>query len=180
MKIVADTIASQPEEEVVQQVVEAKTDEAQPIVEQYQYQPYLINQPIAVQQPYVIQQQVQPVVQQQAYVAVQPAVQQQYVVSQPQTYVVNQPIVAQPYLAGQPVAVSQPALANTQFHAQDELGQYEYGYANEHSAKTEFKSAGGVVHGSYSYIDANGKIIVTNFNFFEISFKGSEVKMFFF
>jgi len=105
LRIVADTIASQPEEEDV----ESRTDNPEAIVEpnQYQYQPYLINQPIAVQQPYVIQQEVQPVLQQQAYVAVQP-----------QTYVVSQPVVAQPYLAGQPVAVSQPALANSQFHAQ--------------------------------------------------------------
>lgn len=43
------------------------------------------------------------------------------------------------------------------------MGQYEYGYANEHSAKTEFKSTDGVVHGTYSYIDANGKFYVTNF-----------------
>jgi len=48
------------------------------------------------------------------------------------------------------------ATAASQFHAQDELGQYNYGYTNQDSSKSEFKSADGVVQGAYSYIDANG------------------------
>ena len=156
MKLVAETIASQPEEEV-QQVVEVEVPQysnqpqeglvyaaVQPAVEAQQYvvsqpQAYVAAQPIVPQQVVV---QAQPVYQQQAYVAVQPAYEQQQ-------YVINQPIVAQPYLVGQPVAISEPAVASNQFHSQDEIGQYEYGYANEHSFKTEHKTADGVVRGSY-------------------------------
>lgn len=35
---------------------------------------------------------------------------------------------------------------------QDELGQYQYGYANEHSVKNELRTADGIVRGSYRYI----------------------------
>ena len=43
-----------------------------------------------------------------------------------------------------------------QFHQQDALGQYYYGYANPHSVKQELQTIDGVTRGSYSYIDANG------------------------
>lgn len=46
----------------------------------------------------------------------------------------------------------------TQYHAQDELGQYTYGYASGLSAKTETKTVDGVTRGSYSYVDAEGKL----------------------
>jgi hypothetical protein len=49
-----------------------------------------------------------------------------------------------------------PDIVSSQYHAQDELGQYNYGYSGPNSAKQEFKTADGVVRGSYSYIDANG------------------------
>lgn len=45
-----------------------------------------------------------------------------------------------------------------QYHSQDELGQYQYGYSNEQSSKTETKTIDGVTHGAYSYVDAEGKI----------------------
>jgi len=47
-------------------------------------------------------------------------------------------------------------LTSSQYHAQDELGQYSYGYAGGPSSKTESKDAAGNVRGAYSYIDANG------------------------
>ena len=53
------------------------------------------------------------------------------------------------------VPVAAPVVSS-QYHAQDDLGQYNYGYSNADSAKVETKSADGVVRGSYSYIDANG------------------------
>ena len=147
LKLVAETIANQPPEEEAVAAVEA----AQPI--QYVAQPQAYVQQVAAPQVIV---QAQPQVYAQQVVA-----QPQYVVSQPQIYaaaidpqqyVVSQPVVAQPYLVGQPVAVSEPvAPASNQFHAQDELGQYQYGYANEHSVKTEHKTADGVVRGSYRY-----------------------------
>jgi hypothetical protein len=55
------------------------------------------------------------------------------------------------------------AVASNQFHAQDEIGQYNYGYSNPDSSKTEVKTADGVVQGSYSYIDANGVLQTTNY-----------------
>jgi len=66
--------------------------------------------------------------------------------------------IASPYLysgLGAPI-VAAPAATSSQFHAQDELGSYSYGYAGGPSAKTESKTPDGVTRGSYSYIDANG------------------------
>jgi len=58
-------------------------------------------------------------------------------------------------LAVSPLAIA-PAVTSSQYHAQDELGQYSYGYAGGPSAKSESKDAFGNVRGAYSYIDANG------------------------
>ena len=60
-----------------------------------------------------------------------------------------------------PVAAAAPT--SSQYHAQDDLGQYNYGYSNANSAKVETKSADGVVRGSYSYIDANGLLQRTEY-----------------
>merc|ERR1712051_1006959 len=59
-----------------------------------------------------------------------------------------------PVVAPAPVAAVTPA-QSSQFHAQSELGEYNYGYANANSAKQEFKTADGIVRGTYSYVDAN-------------------------
>uniref|UniRef100_W8BYL0 Cuticle protein 6 n=1 Tax=Ceratitis capitata TaxID=7213 RepID=W8BYL0_CERCA len=45
-----------------------------------------------------------------------------------------------------------------QYHTQDHLGQYAYGYAEPHSVKHEVRSLDGVTRGSYSYRDALGKL----------------------
>lgn len=45
----------------------------------------------------------------------------------------------------------------SQYHSQDELGQYRYGYSSPLVAKDETKTFDGVTRGSYSYIDANGQ-----------------------
>ncbi|CAG9768638.1 unnamed protein product [Ceutorhynchus assimilis] len=47
---------------------------------------------------------------------------------------------------------------SSQYHSQDILGQYSYGYANDQSAKNEIKSLDGQTVGSYSYVDAYGKL----------------------
>ena len=47
-----------------------------------------------------------------------------------------------PFVAPAPVAVVTPA-QSSQFHAQSELGEYNYGYSNANSAKQEFKTADG-------------------------------------
>ncbi|KAK0182770.1 hypothetical protein PV327_000871 [Microctonus hyperodae] len=41
-------------------------------------------------------------------------------------------------------------------HTQDSLGQYDYSYASDTSAKSESRSLDGTTRGAYSYIDANG------------------------
>ena len=55
------------------------------------------------------------------------------------------------------VPVAAPVVSS-QYHAQDDLGQYNYGYSNPNSAKVETKSADGIVRGSYTYVDPEGKL----------------------
>ena len=60
--------------------------------------------------------------------------------------------------------VSAPAdITNSQFHAQDDLGQYNYGYSHPSQTKQELKTADGVTRGSYSYVDANGLLQTVNY-----------------
>jgi len=87
-------------------------------------------------------------------------------------FVAPQPIsIPAPFLPPQPVAVPQPFAApvpapvvpvvvppSSQFHAQDELGQFSFGYQNINSARTESKDAFGVTRGSYQYVDANNVV----------------------
>merc|ERR1739845_331946 len=51
-----------------------------------------------------------------------------------------------------------PYAVGSQFHAQDEFGNLNYGYANLNSAKQEVGNAYGGVTGGYSYVDAAGKL----------------------
>jgi len=60
-----------------------------------------------------------------------------------------------------PVVSAVPAV--TQYHAQDALGQYSYGYSGGPSAKTEVKTLDGVTRGSYSYIDSNAQVQTVNY-----------------
>ena len=67
-----------------------------------------------------------------------------------------------PLAAPTPVApVVEPP--SSQFHAQDEFGQFSFGYQNINSAKTETKDAFGVTRGSYQYVDANGVLQTVNY-----------------
>jgi len=52
---------------------------------------------------------------------------------------------------------------SSQFHAQDEFGQYTFGHSGGPSARTESRDAFGVVTGSYQQIDANGLIQTVNY-----------------
>jgi len=61
-----------------------------------------------------------------------------------------------------PVAAPADA-ANSQYHAQDDFGQFNYGYSNQLSTKQELKTADGVTRGSYSYVDANGLVQTVNY-----------------
>jgi uncharacterized protein affecting Mg2+/Co2+ transport len=80
-----------------------------------------------------------------------------------------QPAVTQPEAAAVAPAAAPVLIAgastdqNSQFHAQDELGQYNYGYANPTQTKTEVKTADGIVRGAYSYVDANGLVQTVNY-----------------
>lgn len=53
-----------------------------------------------------------------------------------------------------PTAVVGPI--KSQYHTQNELGQYAYGYNDGYSSKSETKHANGLTEGSYSYVDPNG------------------------
>lgn len=44
----------------------------------------------------------------------------------------------------------------SQYHSQDTLGHYSYGYNGGSSAKVESKSIDGITRGSYSYVDSEG------------------------
>merc|ERR1719362_1942406 len=61
------------------------------------------------------------------------------------------------------VPVAAPAPTHSQFHAQDEAGGYNYGYATPTSSKQEFRTPDGVVQGTYSYFDANGVVQTVNY-----------------
>merc|ERR1712045_768511 len=72
-----------------------------------------------------------------------------------------------PYAAGHvtyaaapvaPVTYAAPIApyVGSQYHAQDEFGNLNYGYSNLNSAKSEAGNTYGGVNGGYSYVDANG------------------------
>merc|ERR1711884_379788 len=84
----------------------------------------------------------------------------------PATYATN-------YAYQTPVApvVATADAANTQYHAQDDFGQFNYGYSNPLSTKQELKTADGVTRGSYSYVDANGIIQTVNYLSDALGFK---------
>merc|ERR1711863_163216 len=69
------------------------------------------------------------------------------------------PLFHQPELLA-PIPIQAPS---SQFHAQDEFGQFSFGYENINSAKTETKDAFGVTRGSYQYIDTNGIVQTVNY-----------------
>merc|ERR1712241_295609 len=73
--------------------------------------------------------------------------------------------VAAPVVASTPVvAAATPVDAtNSQYRAQDDFGQYNYGYSDPNSVKQEVKPADGVTRGSYSYVDANGIVQTVNY-----------------
>lgn len=71
------------------------------------------------------------------------------------------PYAGLPLAAGYATPYATPLAAplaapSSQYQAQDELGNINYGYANINSAKQEVGNAYGGVVGSYSYVDANG------------------------
>merc|ERR1712061_749891 len=63
------------------------------------------------------------------------------------------PVVAAPVVQAAPVDTT-----GSQYHAQDEFGQYSFGYNDPNSVRQEVKTADGVIRGAYRYVDADGKI----------------------
>ncbi|KAF4521039.1 hypothetical protein B566_EDAN008111 [Ephemera danica] len=76
-------------------------------------------------------------------------------------YHANAGLISPYHAAG--LAIAAPSVVSSQYHAQDELGQYSYGYAGGPSAKHEVKTFDGVTRGGYSYIDANGIVQSVNY-----------------
>merc|ERR1712002_1400953 len=69
-------------------------------------------------------------------------------------------VTGQVYTPGLAIPAAAPS---HQFHAQDEFGQFSFGYAGGPSAKTEARNAYGVTTGSYQYVDANGILQTVNY-----------------
>merc|ERR1712061_206961 len=65
--------------------------------------------------------------------------------------------------AAAPVHVAPAAVQGSQYHAQDDAGQYSFGYNDGSSVNQEIKTADGVIRGAYSYVDSDG--IVQNINY---------------
>ena len=137
----------------------AQPASAAPVVVQPQV--YVQQAPIPVASPPVITPHIS---------AAQPPVHQ--VVVHPQAYVEQAPIpIASPPVITPQISVAQPPVHQVvvspavvppyigvnQHHAQDEYGQYQYGYSNDDSYKLEQRLLDGSVRGTYSYKDANSK-----------------------
>merc|ERR1712186_234238 len=67
------------------------------------------------------------------------------------------PYAGYPYAAA-PYAAYAPYSAGSQFHAQDEFGNLNYGYTNINPVKQEVGNAYGGVTGGCSYVDATGAL----------------------
>lgn len=65
-------------------------------------------------------------------------------------------VVCYPY--PYPVDYSDIGAVYSQYHAQDELGQYSFGYSGPSSTKHEQKTTDGVTRGTYSYVDPLGRV----------------------
>jgi len=79
------------------------------------------------------------------------------VYSAPRAVVVSrQPAVAPAVASVASVNAVSAAPVTQQYHAQDEFGNFEFGYSNPNSQRHEAGNAGNVVKGSYSQIDAFG------------------------
>jgi len=86
------------------------------------------------------------------------------VAAAPAPVVAAAPVVA-PAAAPAPIVAAGPAYgayapytAGSQFHAQDEFGNLNYGYANINSNAHVVGNTYGGVTGGYSYVDANGQL----------------------
>nr|XP_027235763.1 cuticle protein 6-like [Penaeus vannamei] len=65
------------------------------------------------------------------------------------------------------------APVQSQYHAQDEIGQYSFGYAGGPSSRAESRDAFGVVRGSYNYVDSEGKVQTQHYVADALGFRAS-------
>ncbi|KAG7167667.1 Cuticle protein 6-like 11 [Homarus americanus] len=56
-----------------------------------------------------------------------------------------------------------PTIIKTQYHSQDELGQYAFGYVGDASTAHEVRTMDGAVRGSYTYVDSDGELQTANY-----------------
>merc|ERR1712142_1258473 len=91
-----------------------------------------------------------------------------YAVASPTTYEHNiiTDTAPAPVIPYTPIAV-QPAVAPTeyksQFHSQDELGQFSFGHISGDQAHHQVRDYTGAVQGSYTYLNAEGEQVVANY-----------------
>merc|ERR1712142_1206285 len=71
------------------------------------------------------------------------------------------PVVQYAPIAVQPAHV--PTEYKSQYHSQDELGQFSFGHISADQAHHQVRDFTGAVQGSYTYIDAEGEQVVANY-----------------
>ncbi|XP_042882674.1 uncharacterized protein LOC122259775 [Penaeus japonicus] len=68
------------------------------------------------------------------------------------------PAAVSPLVTPAPQVAVHHEVVQQQFHAQDELGRYAFGYSGGPSSRAETRDALGHVRGSFSYVDPHGKV----------------------
>merc|ERR1739838_231452 len=71
------------------------------------------------------------------------------------------PVVQYAPIAVQPAHV--PTEYKSQYHSQDELGQFSFGHISADQAHHQVRDFTGAVQGSYTYIDADGEQVVAHY-----------------
>lgn len=62
-----------------------------------------------------------------------------------------------------PPRLAAPSIYKTQYHSQDQLGQYAFGYVGDASTAHEVRTLDGAVRGSYTYVDSDGQLQTANY-----------------
>jgi hypothetical protein len=83
------------------------------------------------------------------------------------------PVVAHHVAHVAPAVVGREYAARTQYHSQDNYGNYNYGYAEPNGAKTETRHPDGTVTGSYSHPLPDGRILTNNYVADEYGFRSN-------
>merc|ERR1711970_1109163 len=84
-----------------------------------------------------------------------------YAVASPYAVAAPAPVVSYTPIAVQPAAV--PTEYKSQYHSQDELGQFSFGHISGDQAHHQVRDYTGAVQGSYTYLDANGEQVVAHY-----------------